>query len=238
MMRSQAAVGLRVLAADEARPQAVVAPLRPQEPCAVAERRIGRHVEPHGGLLQGRNRVQRTPVRRRVGLLAADHAVGARAGELGDELLVVAAIGRVPVDPPKLGREAADRRDIEPEQRACSDVRAELRVRLRRDDVAERNRRLVELAIFELTEGGERSDAGEPNRESFAANDDLPRVPADELERPGHEAWRSADDGERIREAPPRPGKLDRQRRSRWRGDSCVGEEPARRRIRQTLDPT
>ena len=102
-----------------------------------------------------------------------------------------------------IGRVELD--EIEAEQRSRSDGAPELLVGFRRDNVAERNRRLVQLPRSELLHRCARTEAAELQREPLPPRDDEPLRSADELERAWDEARGRADCGQCVRK--PAPGR-------------------------------
>ena len=107
---------------------------------------------------------------------------------------------------------------------------------LRRDDVAERHRCLVELALPELAHRGASTEAAELQRQSLVARDDEPLRAADELERSRDEARRGADDSQRIWKPAPGGAQADRQGRGIRRDCLRLREEPVRRCVTQPRD--
>src|SRR6186997_599246 len=105
----------------ELQSQSDVPPLSVQQSRAGAQRWHGWNEDPHRASRQQRDGVERTPKPRRVRLLCAEEAVGARTVELGDQLLVVNAVRGVSVCAQKPVADRTERDEIEAKEGARSD---------------------------------------------------------------------------------------------------------------------
>src|SRR5439155_26088933 len=116
-----------------------------------------------------------------IPLRAPDEAVRLRARQLGNELLVVSAVGGLPVGPPQFPRGPPQDEDVERQHRPCADGSRKLR--LRRSNVAKRDLGFVHTAEAELAQARARLESPEDDREACAANDHATCGAADETKR-------------------------------------------------------
>jgi hypothetical protein len=222
----------RVASSDERWAEADVAPLRVEEPRNVAKRRVGRHAQPHTNARKLGNTLQRVAIPRGSWLLVvAEEAECSRVPELRHERLVVTAVRGFPVDAADASdRSASEHNDVDSKQPARPDGDAEIGVSLRRDDVAHRDRRLVQPAASELAHRFAGAKSAEDDRHAFPSRYYSPPRAAHERERARDEPRRGGDRGQRVRKTAPGRVQLDHERRCRGRGDSHrLREQPARR---------
>ena len=175
---------------------------------------------------------------RRPSLFAAEESVSGRTLELRDQLLVVPAVRGLPVHAAEALAPAGDVGVVDAKQRSRPYARTKLRVGPRGDDVADRDRSLIELAPFELPHRGERRQPLNLQRQSLSAQNDEALRATHEPERARHESRCRADDCQCVRKAAPGIGEPYVQSRGRRCRDRGVGEEPARRRAVEVLDPS
>jgi len=201
------------------------------------ERRTGaqgsRNAEEHADAWQCRNRLQRFAVTRRARLLVgSDQTECCCAFDLGYELLVVAAVCRLPVRTAKGRPDPAEHGEVDAEQPPDTKRAGKRGIRAAGGDVADGHRRLVQAAAAKCTCRLARPEPLKLDGHSFTPHDDPAARAAHEPERSRDEARRRADDGQRIGKAAPRIGQANEQRRRRAGGDAFgVGEQPARRSI-------